>query len=107
MRNNLLNGLVDHSRRNHQPDRTRLGQLTHDLLQRSGTGNSLLLRHISNNLRRHIEHDALVTTRHQPPNHIRPHPPQADHSKLHIPSPQSFVGSFQLKTQRIFSWRST
>src|SRR6266851_1198913 len=86
MWSDLLNRLLHNSGRNHQPDRARFPHLTHHILQRRGAGDSLLLCHVRNHLRRHIEHDALVTMRYQPPNHVRPHPTQAYHSKLHTRS---------------------
>ena len=47
----------------------------------------LLLGQVLHHLRRPVEDHALMTTRDQPPHHVRAHAPQSDHSELHSLTP--------------------
>jgi hypothetical protein len=66
---------------NHRPDRPRGLQLRGEVLERVA-GHRPLTGQGPDRLRRAVPDDALVTAAHQPPDHVRSHPPQADHSEL-------------------------
>ena len=75
-------GLVDDGRGDHEPDRSRLVQFLHEVLQRRGSGR-LFLDQLFHRLRRHVEDHALVVCLEKPSHHVGAHSAQSNHSELH------------------------
>src|SRR2546428_2126725 len=73
---------VHHRRRNHQPDRPRLGELLYEVAQRGGA-NCLLFRQLRHRFRRHVEDHALMAAVEKPPRHVRAHSSKTNHADLH------------------------
>jgi hypothetical protein len=81
----ICNRAIDHGRRNHQPDGSRLFQLLDQILQ-AGGARRLLSHKLFHRFRRKVEDHGLLALFQKAPNHIGAHAAQADHSQLHIPS---------------------
>ena len=79
----VSDGLVHDSRRDHQPDRSRLFQFLDEVLQR-GRSHRLFLDQFFHRFRRHVEDHALVPSLEEPSHHVRAHPSESDHSELHV-----------------------
>src|SRR5271157_5409796 len=75
-------GLVDDSRRDHEPDRSGLVQLLHEVLRRRRS-DRLFLDQLFHRLRRHVENHALVVCLEKPSHHVGAHSAQSNHSELH------------------------
>src|SRR5664280_320058 len=79
-------GLVNHGRRDHQPNGARLAKLARKIFQRRGTY-SLFLHQLFHRLGEHIENHAFVARFHEPPHHVGAHSSQTYHSQLHCSLP--------------------
>src|SRR4029077_2755526 len=78
----IMDGLVHHSGRDHQPDGARFLKLFYEVLQR-GRSDRLVAFQFADRILRPVEHDALVAAFDQAPRHVRPHSAEANHSELH------------------------
>jgi hypothetical protein len=85
-RRELLQGRVDHRRRDHHPGGARLLQLTDQIRHRRGADRALI-GESPHRVCAKVEYHALVTVPHQTPHHVGPHPTEANHPELHNPSP--------------------
>ena len=77
---------VDEGCRHHQPHRARCRELLHEGGERVGAGRAFARQRLHRRGRA-VEHDAAVTALEQPPNHVRAHAAEADHSELHACPP--------------------
>ena len=82
VRHEVGDGLVHGGRRHHQPDRTRLLQLAHQVDEGCGP-DRLIPRQIRDRLRRHVEHHARMAALDEAPHHVGAHSAQSDHRELH------------------------
>ncbi len=78
----ISDSVVHDGRRNHQPHRPRLTEFLHKVRERGGA-NGLFFDQLLHCFRRHVEDHALMTSREQPPHHVRAHPSKTNHSDLH------------------------
>ena len=78
----IRDSFVHDRRGNHQPDRTRLRELSHKLRERGGA-NGFLLGQLRNRFRRPVENHALMAALEKPPRHVRAHSSKTNHADLH------------------------
>ena len=78
----LVDGLTDEGRRDHHPHVARRGEGPDELLERRGSGHSVV-RHRRHRLGPDVVADALVAGAHQAEHHVRSHPAEPDHAHLH------------------------
>src|SRR6266702_3005868 len=73
---------INHRRRHHQPDRAWLLKFLDEIAERTRAGRAFI-RQLLHRIGAAVIHDALVAAFLQAPNHVRAHPSQSDHAKLH------------------------
>ena len=88
-RHEFMDHLIDHSGRHHQPDRARLLQSLHEVVERVRARGAFAGK-LLHAFRAAVIHDTSVAIFLKPPHHIGTHTPQTDHSQLHsVCSPES------------------
>jgi hypothetical protein len=81
-RDDLVEGGVDEGSGDHDPDRARLLQFCHEVLERV-SGDGTVLRQILRRFRVQVEDDTLMAAAQKAPHHVRAHSSQSDHSEFH------------------------
>jgi hypothetical protein len=89
IRQDLGDRLVHNGRRHHEPDRARRRQFVHEVLE-AGRAPGVFGHQSLNGFRRPVEHNTIKPAANQPPDHIRAHSSESNHSELHSFTPLSY-----------------